>query len=192
MKPPRLPAALEGAGWPGLAGALALVLALLLAGVLAPSWRAEADAGRQAAQRVARQAAQQAARAPAPPPAPAEAPLPDAEHTPERAAALLDLAPLHDVNLRHAREQTDAGGQLQLGMTGQASYAALRAFVAAALAADPALVLERVRLQRPTPAAAELEIDLQWTLLQRAAASGPATVPPTLPVTLPATAAATP
>ena len=191
MKPPRLPAALEGAGWPGLAGALALVLALLLAGVLAPSWRAEADAGRQAAQRAARQAAQQAARTPAPPP-PAEAPLPDAEHSPKRAVALLDLAPLHGVNLRHAREHSDAGGQLQLGMTGQASYAALRAFVAAALAADPALVLERVRLQRPTPAAAELEIDLQWTLLQRAAASGPATLPPTVPVTLPATAAATP
>jgi hypothetical protein len=48
--------------------------------------------------------------------------------------------------------------------------------VAAALLADTALVLDRLRLQRAGAAVAELDIDMQWTLLHNAAA--PAKAPP--------------
>lgn len=172
------PAALDGAllaAWaPAVVGALSLLAALVLGAALAPRWQAQAQMQEQATQRE-RRAAAAAAVAPVAQighgRSTALADWPLAQRTPERSAALLQLARRHGLSVQRAREQADPAGHFQLGLSGQASYPALRSFVAAALAADPALVLDRLRLQRAGPTVAELDVDMQWTLLQRAAAA---------------------
>ena len=179
FRPAALDVALVTAWAPAVAGALALLSALMLGAVLAPRWQAQAQAQEQATQSDRRAAAAVAVAAAAAVTAPSNRPVgsrqamwadwPGAERTPERSAALLQLARRHGLTVQRAREQADPAGHFQLGLSGQASYPALRSFVAAALAADPALVLDRLRLQRAAPAVAELDVDMQWTLLQRAA-----------------------
>lgn len=160
----------------GLPGALALVslaAAAVLAGVLAPRWQVEADTVVAAAQRSLREQAGRQARAAAQRPVVAQRPLwPAPDSTPERAAALLSLAQRSGVSVQRSREQAGDGGHLQVSSSARGSYAALRSYIGEALAADPALVLERVRLFRSTPDARELEAELQWTLLQSTAAAG--------------------
>ena len=177
FRPAALDVRLVTAWAPAVAGALALLSALMLGAVLAPRWQAQAQAQEQATQSDRRAAAAVAVAAAVT--APSNRPVgsrqamwadwPGAERTPERSAALLQLARRHGLTVQRAREQADPAGHFQLGLSGQASYPALRSFVAAALAADPALVLDRLRLQRAAPAVAELDVDMQWTLLQRAA-----------------------
>ena len=58
---------------------------------------------------------------------------------------------------------------LRLAMGVQGSYSSLRRFVAEALQHDDALLLDQLRLARPSAQARELTADLQWTLLQREA-----------------------
>ena len=164
----RLPAL---AAWVAIAGAGALVMAALLSGVMAPRWQAQAEAQLASAQRALQSslqpsAAQTRVRMSGPEPE-AEAELPPVAHTPERRAALMALARRHGVDVQRAGEQADGAGQLQLALAGRARYAALRAFVSAALRADPALVLDRLRMQRASATAAELDVDLQWTFLHR-------------------------
>jgi hypothetical protein len=62
--------------------------------------------------------------------------------------------------------------RLQLGLAARGRYADLRAFVAEALRADPALALDRLSLRRASPAVADLEADLQWSLLRPLSSSG--------------------
>jgi hypothetical protein len=171
----RLPlqSVLEVAGWPGIAGTFALAAAALLSGLCAPRWQGEADAGTLALHRAAAQ--------PAPPPlaAPTAAlMLPEARQAPTRGTALQALARNVGVSLARVQEQGEVGAAPQLSTAGHAAYPALRQFVSAALAADPALVLDRVRLQRPDAGTAEVEFELQWTLLQRAGASAEAAAAP--------------
>lgn len=152
--------------WVACSGAAALVLAALLSGVLAVRWQAQA-----AAQLVATQSALQSSFRPAQhhgvQATEFKADWPLLARTPERRAALMVLARRHGLAVQRAGEQADAAGQLQLTLAGQARYAALRAFVAAALMADPALVLDRLHMQRASATAPDLDIDLQWTFLHR-------------------------
>jgi Tfp pilus assembly protein PilN len=156
------------AAWPLWLGAAALLLAALLAGLLAPRWAAEADAQLQAVQA---QTLRVPVAAPPEPPSPAAGPAavawPTAAQSPARSEALVALAGKQGLALQVWREQVDAQGQLQLSLSGRARYPALRAFVAAALRADPAASLDRLRLQRDDAATAELDFEMQWTLLQQ-------------------------
>lgn len=168
---------LQGAGswvhrwpeWVAWAGAAALLLAALLSYRLAPQWQAQAQAQLAIAQRAlqAHQPAVAMVRSSVGSSG-LQSALPLVEHTPARRASLVALARRHGVEVLRASERADSAGQLQLALAGQTRYAALRAFVAAALLADPALVLERLRMQRATAAATELDFELQWTFLQRA------------------------
>lgn len=152
--PPRM-------GWPGLVAALALVLAVPLALLATPRWQQDA---RQAAQALRSHAL--------PPPEPRPLPepgLPLAGEPAERVVDLLALAIRHGVAVDRTQQRQDSAGpvrRLQLGISARGRYADLRAFIAAALQADAGLALDQVRLQRPTPAAAELGAELQWSLLQ--------------------------
>ena len=56
---------------------------------------------------------------------------------------------------------------LRLSMGVQGGYSRLRQFVADALQHDDALLLDQLRLARPSAQARELTADLQWLLLQR-------------------------
>lgn len=163
----------ERLGLPGTLALLALLAAGLLAGVLTPRWQAQADSGVAAAQRSLRAQAALKARDAAQRPAAAERPVwPSAASTPDRAAALLSLAQRSGVSVQRSREQAGDGGHLQVSSSARGSYAALRSYIGEALAEDPALVLERIRLFRSTPDAREIEAELQWTLLQSPAAAG--------------------
>jgi hypothetical protein len=156
---------------------LALLAAAVMALVLVPRWQDEADS----AQRQAlawRRAAQ--ARPPGPPPAAAPPPwrdsLPAADQAEARLAALLAAAQRQGVAIGRSQQQwrplaaaqpgTAALSSVQLTMQADASYAALRGWVAQALAADPHLALVGLRLQRSTPDAPRLSAELQWALLQ--------------------------
>lgn len=160
---------LRAMSWPVWLGAGGWLVAVALAVLLAPAWRAQADEQLAAVARAASTAVA-AARAPSPSPSqrPSAATLPDAGRTPQRSAEVLALARRQGLELRRVRETLDEAGHLQLSLGGQASYAAVRGFVAAALAADPALALDRLRLQRADAAGALLDVDMQWTLLHRA------------------------
>jgi hypothetical protein len=122
------------------AAGLLLLLALALATVLEPHWRS-------AAASLDAQRAPQASvpQAPAWPPAEAHAP---------RVSTLLGLARRHDVKLRGLREAAVASAGDEgvawrtLTLSAEGRYAALRAFAASALAADAALALDSLVLQR--------------------------------------------
>ncbi len=158
--------------WPLWAGALAALLATLL--LLGPVTQWQLQAELQAEQQLSAASQARPLRSPTAPPSPAAAIgaatlLPEATRSPERSAQLAGLARRHGVRVQRLREQFDAAGQLQLSLSGQAAYANWRAFVAAALAADPALALDRLRLQRADADAVELDADTQWTFLHRGA-----------------------
>lgn len=144
---------------PWLAALAMLAAAALLGLGLAPAWRAEADALAQAVPPAPR-------RAPPPPPAPV---LPAAAEPATRLADLLALALRHGVAVERVQQRLEPQPgvrQLTVQMSGRGRYADLRAFVAAALQADPALALQRVQWRRATPAQAELDAELHWALLQ--------------------------
>jgi hypothetical protein len=169
MSPGLLPMLRDQAAsaWPLWAGAAAAVMAtLLLLGPVA-QWQTQAEEELAAASRARQSSPSPAAVAPV-----AVAGvliLPEATQSPERSARLARLARRHGLQVQRLREQFDAAGQLQLSLSGQAPYASWRAFVAAALAADPALALDRLRLQRADADAAVLDADTQWTFLHRGA-----------------------
>ena len=159
--------------WPWWAGVAATALALALLRGPAAQWEAQADEQLSAMARAARPAS--ATDASLVPASVAVAPqtLPEAGRSPERSARLSQLARRHGVQVQRLREQWDSAGQLQLSLSGHAPYASWRAFTAAALLGDPALVLDRLHLQRPDASAAELDADTQWTFLHRGAADRP-------------------
>lgn len=175
--------------WPAVAGAAALAVAAALVLWLAPHWRDEAEA-RLAQMRSSARWAGPEARPQAQPIQEKAAPgWPAPAASPRRAAALSALARRQGLELLQLREQVDASAQLQLGMNGRASYPALRQFVERALAADPALVLDRLRLHRGEADELLVAFELQWTLLHRASpgelAAGPA-VPAAVTAAVPA------
>ena len=174
--------------WPWWAAGLAVLGALVLSAGLAPRWQQAAErqlsavhgAGAAVQERLAFQPAFQPVSRPAVDSMPTQTPrLPPAAQAPDRVAAVTALARHHGLALLLVQEQNDAQGQMQLVLSGQGRYPELRAFVAGTLAADAAAVLERLRLQRADAATAELNFEMQWTLLHHvelptAAAARPA------------------
>ncbi|RVU45119.1 hypothetical protein [Rubrivivax rivuli] len=181
---------------PAAAGLVLLALAVLLAAWAAPRWRAEAEAARarhraaqaQAVDEAVREAVRQHERQQA---AKAETlphwPWPDAAASPRRAAALDLLARRQGLQLLQVRQQLDAAQHWQVSMVGSGAYGDIRRFVERALAADPALALDRLRLQRDDADTPVLRFELQWSLLHHPAprsagateaAPGPAKAPP--------------
>jgi hypothetical protein len=155
--------------WPLWAGCAAALLGTALLLGPAARWQAQADESVLAASRArAGVAIGPAATSPAGAQQPAL--LPAADRSPDRSARLAQLARRHGVQVQRLREQWDGLGQLQLSLSGTASYLTWRSFIAAALAADPALALDRLRLQRPDPETADLGAETQWTFLHRGAA----------------------
>lgn len=155
-------------GWPGALALLALAVAALLALGLTPRWSAQAQALLASFEQLASRADKQRATAAASPVAGQT--WPAAEQTPERVAGLLRLATPAGLRVVRSSEQAAAGGHLQLSLGAVGSYAALRLYLSHALAADPALVLQHVRLQREDDDAAPLRVEMRWVLLQDGAA----------------------
>lgn len=170
-------------GRPIVAGGVSLLLAAVLALGVTPRWQtdqAQADVQRA---RLARPTP--AMRAPAPPVPDATSrlwhALPAADQAPQRLADLTALARQHGVTIDGTRLGRTAAPpdaitlpaqQLPVAMAAHGPYPAVRRFVAEALQHDDALLLERLRLSRVSPAASEVAVDLQWALLQRAPAAG--------------------
>lgn len=143
-------------GRPGLAAVLALLAALALATWFTP----------QQQQPVL--AVPRARPAPAVP-LPALPVLPVAGDPAERVADLLALALRHGISVHRTqqlRQQQGPVQRLQLALSARGRYGDLRAFIAAALQADPGLALDSLQLRRSSTETAELEADLQWSLLR--------------------------
>lgn len=161
------------------------VAALVLLLLLAPRWRA------QAADALAAQAAHSAHSARTAPSRPSgghrdpaasdvdggrvasTADLPDARLVDRRLTVLTRQARRLGVEVRSVAESIDSSGHLQLAHGLRAEYPALRRFVAAALAADPALSLDQLRAERASEDDNVLEIQLRWTFWQRPPAGEP-------------------
>lgn len=159
------------AGRAAVLGAGLLVPALLLAGIWAPGWRSEASELRQ---RLAAQHAEQHQRAARAPDAPVPAvQWPAAAEDAERLRGLLGLAQRHGVVVRALRQErggpaAGAARWLRVVMTAEAGYLPLRRFVEAALAADAALALDSLVLQRAdtgsTTGSTSLRAEFAWAL----------------------------
>ncbi len=169
--------------WPTVTGGLALGLAGWLAVAVTPRWQAEqsrAEALQAVAARPAAAVRSGAASSPDVTTRLWQA-LPAADQAPQRIAHLTGLARQHGVTIDGTRlgriaAPADAAAlaaqQLPLSMAAHGPYPAVRRFVAEALQHDDALLLDRLRLSRASPTAAEVAVDLQWALLQRAPAAG--------------------
>lgn len=161
----------QALGLPGLAGVAALLLAAA-ALLLAQRWDARATA-LQAEARALRAQARPAAAAAVPVSAQLwQATLPGAAERQQRLADLLELGirlELSGARTEHRLATSEGLERLRVTMPVSGSYAQLRRFIAAALAHDPALSLDAVKLRRASPLAAEVEAELQWSLHGRAA-----------------------
>lgn len=161
----------QALGLPGLAGVAALLLAAA-ALLLAQRWDARATA-LQAEARALRAQARPAAAAAVPVSAQQwQATLPGAAERQQRLADLLELGirlELSGARTEHRLATSEGLERLRVTMPVSGSYAQLRRFIAAALAHDPALSLDAVKLRRASPLAAEVEAELQWSLHGRAA-----------------------
>jgi len=145
---------------------LMLLAAGALAGVLEPQWRAAARA-------------LDALPAPPPPPVAQSLAWPAAGAHAARIGRLLALARQHGLEVRALREEPDGrrdgpldGGAIAwrgVSLSAAGSYAGLRGFAASALAADEALALDSLVLQRADTASATLRAEYQFALGHRAA-----------------------
>lgn len=164
-------ALVKALGWPGLAGIAALALAVA-AIVLGQRWDAQA-ARLQAEARELRAKARPAAAAMAAPVSVQQwqAALPPSGDRQQRLADLLELAIRLDLNgarTEHRLSTSEGLERLRVTMPVTGSYAQVRRFIAAALAHDPALSLDALKLRRTSPMAAEVDAELQWSLHGRA------------------------
>lgn len=154
--------------WPWWSGALLLAVAAGLHHGLTARWQVQAEAHLAQLQQASATSSLQTPNAAGQAhPATPELELPVEANSPQRAAALMDLARRQGLVVSLAQEQTDSSGQLQLQMQGKARYPALRTLVGGALTADAALVLERMSLRRAEAAMPELDFDLLWTFSHR-------------------------
>lgn len=158
-------------GWPGLAGLAALLLAVA-AVMLGQRWDTQA-ARLQDEARELRAKARPVAAASAPVSVQQwQAALPASGTRQQRLADLLELAIRLDLNAartEHRLATAEGLERLRVTMPVTGSYAQVRRFIAAALAHDPALSLDSVKLRRTSPVAAEVDAELQWSLHGRAA-----------------------
>ena len=165
------PAFVNALGWPGLAGIAALLLAVA-AIVFSQRWDAQA-LRLQAEARELRSKARPAAVAAVPVSVQQwQATLPPSAHRQQRLADLLELSIRLDLNgarTEHRLATAEGLERLRVTMPVTGSYAQVRRFVAAALAHDPALSLDSLKLRRVSPLAADVDAELQWSLHGRAA-----------------------
>ena len=164
---------LRSLGWPGGLAALCLTVAAALALHLTPRWQDQADelAVRQAELRRSLRL-QGATVAMVDTPAGFFAALPPAGERQQRLADLLEIGlRLGLVQVRsEQRLSVDAATgleRLRVSMPVQGSYAQLRQYLGSALAHDPALSLDVLRLRRPQRESPQLQADLIWTLYSR-------------------------
>ncbi|MFG6457698.1 hypothetical protein [Roseateles sp. BYS96W] len=158
-------------GWPGLAGLVALLLAAVMAWA-GQRWDAQATA-LQAEARALRAKARPAASVSAGPVSAQQwqAALPPASQRQQRLADLLELSlrlDLRGVRTEHRLTTTEGLERLRVTMPVTGPYAQVRRLIAAALAHDPALSLDAVKLRRVSPLSADVEAELQWSLHGRA------------------------
>lgn len=158
-------------GWPGLAGAAALVLAIA-AIVLGQRWDAQA-AALQAEAHALRAKARPVAVATAVPVSVQQwqATLPAASERQQRLADLLELSIRLDLNgarTEHRLSTAEGLERLRVTMPVTGSYAQVRRLVSAALEHDPALSLDAIKLRRVSPMSADVDAELQWSLHGRA------------------------
>jgi hypothetical protein len=153
-------------GWPGVIALLALLLALPLALWATPHWQQQAE-----------QLRRERLRRPPPPPPPAPPPeptLPVTGESSQRVADLLALATRSNVAIDRTQQRSETSAQvrrLRLVLGAHGGYTELRSYIAAALQADPALALDRLRFSRPNATAGALQADLQWSLIEPAGGS---------------------
>ncbi len=173
--------------WPGVIGLACLAAAAWVHVMVLPEMREQqvraggdlAQAERQAERR--RQAG--TSTAPLAPSQRFRAGFPPAGERHDRLAALVSLAALHGMPAPRIDLRWLAGEPLaryEITMSVLAGYADLRAFMAAALASDPALSLEALQLRRTDAAAPQVEAELRWSLYLRddaAAGAAPAMRP---------------
>lgn len=158
-------------GWHGLAGVAALMLAFI-AIVMSQRWDAQATALQLEARQLRAQAAP--ARAAAASPLSVQqwqAGLPPSADRQQRLADLLELGirlELNAARTEHRLSTAEGLERLRVTMPVTGSYAQLRRFISAALAHDPALSLDSLKLRRASPMAAEVDAELQWSLHGRA------------------------
>lgn len=167
-------------GWPALAG-----VALLLAGGALATWQVprlhQAQAQAEAQLRQARAAARAARAVQAAAPAePGDARqrfvdgFPPAAQRQQRLGALWALARSHGLAVRRSEFRAVADASLGLAryritLPLEGAYPALRGFIEQALLQDPALSLDRLRLDRPDATSPGLRAELQLSLWSRMA-----------------------
>lgn len=167
-----LPLLVKKLGAPGLAGLAALLLAAV-ALVLGQRWDAQA-AALQAEARALRAKARPTAAATAVPVSVQQwqATLPASAQRQQRLADLLELSirlDLHGARTEHRLATSEGLERLRVTMPVTGSYAQVRRFIGAALAHDPSLSLDSIKLRRQSPMSADLDAELQWSLHGRAA-----------------------
>ena len=179
----RLKHLMQSLGWPGGLGLLALLLAAALA-LLGQRWdgqaarlQAEAD-GLRGKLRLQQAGGPSAAQAAPVTPQQWRLSLPAAGLRQQRLADLLELGlrqGLVGTRTEHRLSVDAASGleRLRVSMPLSGGYAQLRGFIGAALAHDPALSLDSLKLRRLSPLAAELEAELVWSLHGRSEAALP-------------------
>ena len=159
-------------GWPGLAGLAALVLAAI-AVMAGQRWDAQAAALLAEARELRTRARPAAAAATAPVSVLQwQAALPAPGDRQQRLADLLELSlrlNLTGARTEHRLSTSEGLERLRVSMPLTGSYGQIRHFVGAALAHDPALSLDAVKLRRASPMAADVDAELQWSLHGRAA-----------------------
>ncbi|MDR7335197.1 GspMb/PilO family protein [Roseateles asaccharophilus] len=162
---------IKALGWPGLAGLVALLLAAV-AVVLGQRWDAQATALQDQARELRAKARPLATTAAVPVSLQQwQATLPAAAARQQRLADLLELAIRLELNVartEHRLASSEGLERLRVSMPLTGSYAQVRRFIAAALAHDPALSLDAVKLRRPSPLSADVDAELQWSLHGRA------------------------
>lgn len=175
---PELKRQLRSLGWPGLAGLVALIAAAALA-FAAQRWDMQAAELQARADRL--QARLRVLQASGADQANAEAAVtPDQWHEqlPAASARQQRLADLLEIGLRiglsptrteHRLSVDQAAGleRLRVSMPLTGGYAQLRHYIEAALAHDPALSLDSLKLRRTSPLAPEVEAELVWSLHSR-------------------------
>ena len=171
--------ALKAWGWPGAASLALLAVAGGAAGYEAYCRGLQ----RQASVQVRQLEVRLRALAKAPVVAPAStragwlASLPVSEARQRRLADLLEAAIREGLNATHTEYQLgvdQAAGleRLRITMPIQGSYAQIRQFVGTALAHDPALSLDSLRLSRSSPQGSQIEAELVWSVHGKLAPEG--------------------
>ncbi len=164
---------LRALGWPGGLAALCLALAGVLAQQLTPRWQAQTEEWAAQEARLRRGLRSQAAVAAA-----AESPaalletLPPAHERQQRLADLLEIGLRLGLVQQRSEQRVNVDAptgleRLRVHMPVQGSYAQLRQYLGAALAHDPALSLDVLRLRRPQRESPMLQAELVWTLHSR-------------------------